>query len=168
MLISAAYKTQNQRLHNARPDYGTFGSRWLEQITDMAEEMKTQDVLDYGCGKQTLKAELPFVTGYDPCIAGLDAAPAPATLVICTDVLEHVEPECLEDVLDDLKRVTGCGLFCTVAKLAAKKTLPDGRNAHLILEPPQWWLPKFFARFEIQTFQNFRSEFLVIASPIKT
>jgi hypothetical protein len=35
----------------------------------------------------------------------------------------------------------------------ALKTLPDGRNAHLIQEPVEWWLPKIMQRFDLQTFQ---------------
>jgi hypothetical protein len=35
----------------------------------------------------------------------------------------------------------------------ALKTLPDGRNAHLIQEPVEWWLPKIMQRFDLHTFQ---------------
>lgn len=58
------------------------------------------------------------------------------------------------NVLDDLARVTaGVGLF-TVCRGPAVKTLPDGRNAHLIQQPPAWWLPKFIERFELATFNR--------------
>jgi hypothetical protein len=77
------------------------------------------------------------------------------------DVLEHIEPDCLDDVLDDLKRVTkGIGFF-TVACGPAAKVLPDGRNAHLIQEPPEWWLPKLLERFDLYTFQRMPGGFAV-------
>jgi hypothetical protein len=129
--------------------------------------MKTTDVLDYGCGKQTLKALLPYVVGYDPCIPGLDDPPSPADLVVCTDVLEHIEPTCLAAVLDDLQRVTGSALFATIATGPAKKFLADGRNAHLIQKPIEWWLPKFWYRFDLQMVHNLGSEILVVANSNK-
>jgi len=167
MLISDAYREQNQKLHSDSGDYGASGHRWADTVASIAEALKTTDVLDYGCGKQTLKKKLPYVTGYDPCIDGLDDMPSPATLVVCTDVLEHIEPECVDEVLDDLKRVTGSTILAVITPVAALKTLPDGRNAHLTQEPAEWWLPKFFARFNVQTYQNFGVSFLVIADSNK-
>jgi len=59
--------------------------------------------LDYSCGKETLANALPQFTvhGYDPAIPGLDIHPEPRDLFICTNVLEHVEPEFLDMVIDD-------------------------------------------------------------------
>jgi len=38
--------------------------------------------------------------------------PSPASFVACIDVLEHIEPELLDNVLDDLRRVTAqIGVF---------------------------------------------------------
>jgi FkbM family methyltransferase len=107
--------------------------------------------LDYGCGKQTLAAALPDlrVIGYDPAVPGLDAPPQPADLVVCTDVLEHVEPELIDNVLDDLCRVAKKAAFVTVATRPAVKTLADGRNAHLTVQPLAWWRASFESRFDI-------------------
>ena len=165
-LITSEYRELNARLHADNPAYGTSGHKWAEMIDQLAQAMKTTDVLDYGCGKQTLKEKLPYVVGYDPCIAGLDEKPAPADLVVCSDVLEHIEPGCLHDVLEDLVRVTGSALFAVVATRPAQKILADGRNAHLIVEEPKWWMRRFFDRFDVQSFQNFGGEFVVIANAI--
>lgn len=73
-------------------------------------------------------------------------------MVVCIDVLEHIEPDCLEAVLDDLKRVTASFGIFTVATGPAKKVLADGRNAHLIQQDPEWWMMKIFARFVVKTF----------------
>jgi len=80
-------------------------------------------------------------------LPGLDATPEPHDLVCCIDVLEHIEPECLEDVLDDLVRVTLKNLFVNVSTSLAIQILPDGRNAHLIVEPCRWWMEKLWDRF---------------------
>ena len=70
---------------------------------------------------------------------GKDESPRPADLVVCTDVLEHIEPEKLPFVLDDLRRcVKQIGYFVIHTKAAAK-TLADGRNAHLIQKDQAWW-----------------------------
>lgn len=80
-------------------------------------------------------------------------------------MLEHIEPGLLDNVLDDLRRVTlGVGVF-TVHTGAAVKFLPDGRNAHLIQQPPAWWLPKFMDRFELATFNRMPMGFWVVVEP---
>jgi hypothetical protein len=154
-LISESYRAMNADLHASSPKYGTSGHRWAPVVMQLAAQFKAYTVLDYGCGKSTLLKALPPLAErpirfeqYDPCIPGLDEPPEPADLVVCTDVLEHIEPDCLEAVLDDLHRVTLKAVFLEIACRPAKKTLPDGRNAHLTQEPPDWWLPKLDARWQ--------------------
>jgi hypothetical protein len=43
--------------------------------------------------------------------------------------------------------------FITIHTGPAMKTLPDGRNAHLTQQPMEWWLPKLWSRWDIQTVQ---------------
>lgn len=164
MLISETYKSLNSRLHSARVDYGTSGSKWAGMVGKLAASLETTSVLDYGCGKGTLAKALPHirVREYDPCIEGKDSAPEPACLVACTDVLEHIEPDCLMAVLDDLKRVTQRKGFFIIATRPAKKFLEDGRNAHLIQQDISWWLPLLWERFQLEAFQDFGGEFMVI------
>lgn len=152
MIITDAYREQNRRLHAERADYGTSGQRYAQQVRPISDWGR-KAILDFGAGKCTLRNRLGpayQVTCYDPCIEGLDATPEPHPVCVCSDVLEHVEPECLADVLADLRRVTQeVGLF-VVHLTAAKKTLSDGRNAHLIQEPAEWWAQKIIgAGFEI-------------------
>jgi hypothetical protein len=68
-------------------------------------------------------------------------------MVVCTDVLEHIEPERLVVVLADLQRCVRQVGYFVVHTGPAMKTLPDGRNTHLIQQDPQWWrtqLQRFF------------------------
>lgn len=155
-LISPEYRELNRQLHEDRDDYGRSGENYAEMVLQIATAIKAETILDYGCGKQTLANKLPHapIIGYDPCIQGLDEPPAPADMVVCTDVMEHIEPDLLDNVLDDLQRLTKKVLFVTVATRPAKKTLADGRNAHLIVEPYDWWLPKFISRFRLDTFNR--------------
>ena len=104
---------------------------------------------------------------YDPAFPGYGAA-KPADLVCCIDVLEHIEPKLLDNVLKELARITkGLGFF-TIHMGPAGKVLSDGRNAHLIQKPTSWWLPKLCNYFEInnmQLHQVFGKGFMVIVSP---
>lgn len=138
-------------------------------LRKLIADIEPSELLDYGCGKQALKDALGIVEGYvpyDPAIPGIDAPPVPTDLVVCTDVLEHVEPEMLDAVLDDLQRVTRIGFFA-VHTGAALNHLPDGRNAHLIQEPARWWLPKILDRFELVQFQLMGLGFWVIVKGLK-
>lgn len=165
-LITEEYRKQNAELHKSRTDYGANGHRHAQQLREFANAIGTKDILDYGCGKGTLSDALHEfdVRNYDPAFPELSSPPEPAELVVCGDVLEHIEPQCLDAVLDDLKRVTKRVLFATIATRPAKKFLPDGRNAHLIQESMMWWLPKLDERFIIGSIHNMGGEFIAICS----
>jgi len=163
--ITPGYRELNRTLHE-RPDYGVSGESYVQFVVGACRKVGSRDVLDYGCGKRTLEKALGFaIHNYDPAIEGLDAPPAPADVVVCTDVLEHIEPDCLDDVLDDLKRVTRrVGLFI-IATRPASKTLPDGRNAHLIQQPEAWWIERLRARFEVVYIKRMPEMFLAVVEP---
>ncbi len=81
-----------------------------------------QSVLDYGCGKGTLAEAVSFeIREYDPAIAGKDENPLPADLVICTDALEHIEPEYLDAVLVHIASLTRMAAFFVVHTGRAQK-----------------------------------------------
>ena len=63
-------------------------------------------------------------------------------MLISTDVLEHIEPVFLDNVLKDIHETFSKIAFLIIATSPAKKFLPDGRNAHLIVETPGWWKDK--------------------------
>ena len=65
---------------------------------------------------------------YDPGVPEYADKPSPAEFVFCCDVLEHIEPEYLDDVLDHLEELTEKILFATVHTGPAGKILSDGRN----------------------------------------
>ncbi len=167
MKISSDYLEQNRKLH-AEGGYGISGTRWAKTVVNLAAVAGSRDVLDYGCGQRTLERDLGWpIRNYDPCIVGLDAPPEPADIVVCTDVLEHIEPECLDEVLDDLARVTRRIGFFVIATRPAEKLLPDGRNAHLIQEPVAWWLPKLTQRFARSQVKEMAGEFAVVVRPAR-
>lgn len=155
MLITEEYRAQNAALHAESEVYGVSGSVWASRIRDVCAALQTHDLLDYGCGKGTLQQGLSWkIHQYDPAVPEFSAPPEPHDVVACCDVLEHIEPECLEDVLDDLQRLIKKAGFFIIANRPAAKTLPDGRNAHLIQEGPDFWLPRLLARWHISLFHE--------------
>jgi len=151
-LISAEYRDLNRRLHNDNLAYGVGAGRHAETVTKLvkilAKKTEFVRVLDYGCGKGYLAKALPFpIDEYDPAVPGKEDSPRPADLVCCLDVLEHIEPDRLDFVLDDLRRCTKQLAFLVIHTGASKKFLSDGRNSHLIMEGEAFWrerLGKFF------------------------
>jgi len=151
LLISDSYKRLSSELHASKDNYGAGGARHAGDIVTLADRYRCETILDYGCGKGDLKRALMLrdVREYDPGIEGKDTLPEPADLVHCGDVLEHVEPECLEAVMDDLQRLTLKVCLLVVHTGAAAKHFPDGRNLHLTQQPVRWWLPKLMARWDL-------------------
>ncbi len=154
-LISDEYIQLNKTLHKEKKSYGITARNHTSSIRAVIRDMGIITILDYGCGKGLLRQKFgPMVKEYDPAIEGKESPPEPAELVCCIDVLEHIEPECLDDVLDHLRGLATRAVYLTVACGPAKKILSDGRNAHLIQEPAPWWLPKLMERFDLHSFNT--------------
>lgn len=165
-MISAEYRKLNRQCHEDG-EWGTTGNRYAETVVGLAKAYGCENILDYGAGKRTMERAINAISdiptySYDPCVKEIDSSPKPRDFVSCTDVLEHIEPEFIEAVLDDLRRVTRKAGFYVVSTVPAIKILPDGRNAHLIVEEPEWWLKKLLERFKIDSYQRNKSEFAVI------
>lgn len=149
-VISQNYAALNKQLHEENWHYGGHGDRYVSIIKKMVDSPAIKSVLDYGCGKGALAAALDFpIWEYDPCVPGKEAPPRPADLVICTDVLEHIEPEKLTAVLEDLVRVIKVSGFFAIHTKESSKTLADGRNSHLIRENMDWWKDKLSRYFNV-------------------
>lgn len=145
MTISEHHRQLNIELHTRDPGFGGGGHKWASRVASLARATRSMTVLDYGCGKGTLKPALELlmpslsIYEYDPGILGKDDPPAPAHLVICTDVLEHVEPDQLDSVLCHLSDLTIKAALIAVACRPGKRGLADGRDEHLIVMDEKWW-----------------------------
>jgi hypothetical protein len=171
MLITEDYRKQQEQMHAEIPGYGVTGRLFGRLVSEIMTRLNITELLDYGCGHnlslfKAIKTTHKFrYQAYDPGVQEYAKDPIPSQMVACIDVLEHIEPDLIDNVLDDLAKLTEqVGLF-TVHTGPAGKTLPDGRNAHLIQESPEWWLAKLLPRFDLQTFQRIESGFYVIVYP---
>lgn len=166
--ISAEYTALNAKLHHDNLLYGAGGEKHAPIVLKLAKQLNTTSVLDYGCGKSLLAKALPWpIWEYDPAIPGKDTPPRPADIVVCTDVLEHVEPERLTFTLVELRRVTRRVGYFVIHTGPASKTLADGRNAHLIQEGAAWWRHQLQAYFEVGKIQQSGPLLHVVVGPKK-
>lgn len=164
MVISDYYKKVLEVEH-AKGEWGIMSLNFAERVANMMKLHNSQEVLDYGCGagnlEKSLKTIIPdiIVHNYDPGIPMYNKLPDPCKIVACIDVLEHVEPECLESVLDDLERVIEGYAVITISCHTALRVLNNGWNAHICIKTPQEWLNILSNRFDI-TFNHAKNSFL--------
>lgn len=143
MKFTETHRLEQERLH-MDPDYGVSGVQYAPLVSQIINRLKVSQLLDYGCGKARLMKHIKAdhavkIQCYDPAIPGFAGDPIPMQMVTCIDVLEHVEPDCLDAVLDDLQRVTEVIGFFSVS-------LVEGQDL-------RWWLDKLLPRFDLQTLQ---------------
>lgn len=164
MLISDEYRKQLENAHK-EAGWGTTGQNYARITLGLSTGCSS--ILDYGCGKESLKQAINKldprvpVFGYDPAIPKVSKKPGRHDFVVSTDVFEHIEPEYLDSVLVDIRSIMKKkGLF-VISTVKAIKILEDGRNAHLIIEPLSWWAKRLEPYFYINGIQQTPTEIIV-------
>lgn len=177
--MSEGYKKLQAQLHEDHHGYGTSGQNHAARVfmagAQIVRKFGKCDILDYGCGKETLRLAIESafpaiegmrILGYDPGRPGFDAEPEKAQIVVCTDVMEHIEPECVDTVLKHICSLTEHVAIINVSLIPAVKTLADGRNAHVCLKPKEWWLSFLKKYFVLIEQADSPIELLVVGQPI--
>ena len=156
-LVSDEYKKLLQHEHS-NTEWGVMAGKMIKTLEEFLVTNKAREVLDYGAGSSSFKKSLSLkdveVYEYDPGVPGIDSTPEPKDFTICIDVLEHIEPDLIDNVLEDLARVTKKLGYFTIAMYPAQRKLKDGRNAHLIIEDTSWWMRKLCTYFNIVHFEE--------------
>ncbi len=147
-MISKEYQQILESL-NGTENFGKRKSlpKYLDYVID---QIQPTSILDFGCGTgalvNTLKTRYAdkVVEGYDPGNNSFSNKfdNVKFDLLMSTDVLEHIEPEFLDSTLSYLKEKSK-HFYHLIALAPSKVFLPDGRNAHLIIETKEWWRNKF-------------------------
>ena len=154
-LISDDYRDLNRRLHEQDGvQFGQRGNRHYHEVVTLARDNQCETILDYGSGKGRLAKKAAIhnvsVTNYDPAVPEFSELPKPHDLVVCTDVLEHIEPEKIESVIAHLGEVTNRVAFFVIAlRMDRSKNLPDGSNPHRLVRDANWWIQKLSSQFTI-------------------
>ena len=142
--VSKEYQAELEKLHSSRASFG-LGRKIPRDVRKMIKIGSIKSVLDYGCGKgkpfSQWENDKLKVFNYDPVTSPIEL-PDQVDLVHSNDVLEHVEPGLLQDVIDKFFSIGQKYQYHLIACHPAKKKLSDGRNAHLIIEQPDWWRAK--------------------------
>ncbi len=152
--ISEEYLALQQKLHD-NPSYGIASTYFAPLVAEIIKHYKIKSISDYGAGKKRLAESLQKLKSlpnrylpYDPAFPEY-GDPMTADLVCCIDVLEHIEPDFIDNVIFDLSKITTNFGFFTIHMGPAGKFLADGRNAHLIQQSTSYWLEKLVKYFDI-------------------
>lgn len=173
LLCSEEYFEILQHEHNTPNKWGKAAKSRFVQIVEFIKKQQYTDILDYGAGSANrlsgmLESEYPgefTCTDYDPGIPEISQKPAPHNLVTCVDVLEHVEPDLLNNVLSDLQRVTLKAGYFVISTVPASRILKNGKNAHLIIETAEWWEQQLLEYFEIISVHKTKFDLVVCVVP---
>lgn len=159
-------------MHSVNSDWGTTAGKRVLEVLDFIKELNAETLLDYGCGKGVLKEALikneykGDVVNYDPGIPEHDARKE-SDLVTCIDVMEHIEPEYVDNVFKDIASLAKKGVYFLISTGKAKTLLPDGRNAHLTIKPANFWLSKIKAFFDVDSHYTNGSGSIIVKARTK-
>lgn len=129
-----------------------------DQLKKLMRQYSVKRVLDYGCGagdayRNQHKIHRDWglrwfdVTLYDPAFSAHDEKPhGKFDAVLCSDVLEHIPEDAVDEFVKTLYSHVKPGgfLWASVCCRPAKKTFPGtDTNLHVTIQPMQWWLDTF-------------------------
>ena len=137
----------------------------IARIKGLVQATSSKTILDYGAGKglqyrphkivvdgrQVAEGiaeywDVDEVRCFEPGYAPHSARPEGMfDGVVSTDVLEHCPHEDLDWILAEIFGYARRFVYLNVACYPARKSLPNGENAHATVRPPDWWRDKVSA-----------------------
>lgn len=152
--------------YNARHEKhfsGKLGQTQVREVRKLVQWANPDRLLDYGSGKgfqylhdrshEQWGGLLPYC--YDPGVRNFASKPEGSFAgIICTDVMEHIDPEdvdmILADIFGSLHPEGKVFTYFHISTRPAGKTFDNGENVHLTVKPFTWWDAKL-ARFETRS-----------------
>ena len=153
MTYESLEEAQKYHIQNQTHWIGESLGEYKHQIWEMIHRKNIKTVLDYGCGKahfhkllfnnpKTPGAPTVQLTPYDPAYFPFAEKPTRKfDLVLCIDVMEHVQEDQINNVLEDIFSFSD-NVFLTITCYKATQTLLNGKNAHYTVKKPEWWKEK--------------------------
>lgn len=161
----AEQEREKYQLMWSRDEYriSSPGERMVDYMLEILPVMPNDSIIDYGCG--TGRAVYRFMSYGYPTV-GVDIAKNAIDLTsdytidfvnanlwqlpvyltsnwcYCTDVLEHIPPEKIDDVLKGIFKRTRKGGFFTISHQPDKMGELIGETLHLTVKPWRWWMDK--------------------------
>lgn len=148
---------QYRQMHEENYFPGQRLKHHVSAVRELVAGTGARTLLDYGSGKaegyrriEGEPADSPWrtidawpgvrVRCFDPGVPAFSQLPEePCDGVISTDVVEHLAPFDVPWVLAEMFQHARRFVFVIASCMPAIKLLPDGRNAHTTIEPPDWW-----------------------------
>ena len=139
---------------------GNFHGNSILQHADAIGKVLRQhgceSMIDWGCGRGDAYAspnkvyhewglKRKDVTLYDPAFERYHEKPTrKADAVVCSDVLEHIPEDEIDDFVLDLFDHARKVVWASVCCRPARKCFPDTDiNLHVTIRPMEWWAHKF-------------------------
>jgi hypothetical protein len=166
-MISKEYRDQLRGLHEAQSTWGNGPRGHILRISKWIYDTKITELLDYGCGKgKNIPHMLPIsIVNYDPGVPQWDVDPRVCRHLMCMDVLEHIEPEHLDNVLTHIASKFTVSALMSISLAESRDILPDGRNAHILIRPATWWIDTLQRYFTLNTVEFKSNVILVFITP---
>lgn len=130
---------------HAKEKYGADCHRvFLPHVLACIVDLKPKSILEFGCGQSQLYKVLPLegveYHRYDPAIPEVSELTVKKTdFALCTDVMEHIPEDDVEDVLAIIASISD-KVFFNIATRPASKILPNGENAHCTVWSAEKWM----------------------------
>ena len=138
---------------------GNFGGlsvmNHVGSIKKLLKETDSKTMLDFGCGRgeayrsphklhHQIGLSRSAVTLYDPAFRPSSALPTGTyDLVVCSDVLEHIPEDEVNEFLIRLVGYARKAVWASVCCRPAKKKFPGtDTNMHVTVKPFEWWQDK--------------------------
>jgi hypothetical protein len=156
-----AFMDAKGNLHKSEKlfDGKNFEEKLWKHLKPKLAKLESIRMLDYGCGKarhwfepliegksmpQQLGKKLQSFYLYDPAYPPYAAHPDHGcfNVISCSDVMEHIPEECVEEVLEDIyyQGSSDCLFLFSIAGSPAFKSFADGENLHCTIKPATWWI----------------------------
>ena len=117
--ISKEYMLMQKELH-LNSNYGSASTHFAPIVSEIITFYQCKSLSDYGAGKKRLAEALKELNNlpelyfpYDPAFPEY-GEPKTADLLCCIDVLEHIEPDFIDNVMAELSSITSKYCVCTV------------------------------------------------------